>query len=155
MHVRKMTEADLPVIVELEKQLFEDPWSRTSFEFELKKNRFSIPVVLEENHLISGYAIIWKIYEEFHIANFAIRSDFQNKGLGSFFLREILQLGSDSQFGLLEVRESNSAAIHLYEKFGFKTIMKRAQYYHNGETALVMQKIFRKSTAPIHNHEHG
>jgi ribosomal-protein-alanine N-acetyltransferase len=99
--------------------------------------------LLQENEIF-GYAVIWKIYEEFHIANFAIRPDQQGKKFGKLFFEKILELREDADFALLEVRESNHRAIHLYQKFGFRTIMKRMNYYRNGETALVMQKIFGK-----------
>jgi len=142
MKIRRMTEKDLDVVTKLERRLFPDPWSRSSFEFEIHQNIYSFPMVLEQKGQIIGYAIIWKIYEEFHIANLAIHPDFQGRKLGSYFLDQILKMKGDCRYALLEVRESNKRAIHLYEKFGFKTIMKRPKYYRNGETALVMQKLF-------------
>ena len=39
----------------------------------------------------------------------------------------------------LEVRESNQKAINLYEKYGFKSLGKRKNYYqNNNEDALIM-----------------
>ena len=40
----------------------------------------------------------------------------------------------------LEVRESNVAAIKLYEKFGFSKICLKKSYYENGENAIYMMK---------------
>ena len=142
MKLRRMNESDLDEVLTLEKQLFPDPWSRSSFEYEIGGNPFSVPLVLEIEDKMYGYAIIWRIYEEFHIANFAIHPEKQGQKLGTQFLENIFQLKGDCAFAILEVRESNARAIHLYEKYGFKVIMKRARYYKNGETALVMQKIF-------------
>jgi [ribosomal protein S18]-alanine N-acetyltransferase len=136
MEIRRMTREDLDTIVQLERQIFPDPWSRASFEYEIFQHPYSLPVVLVQETEIFGYAVIWKIFEEFHIANFAIRPDQQGKRFGKLFFEKIL--------ALLEVRESNLRAIQLYQKFGFRTIMKRLNYYRNGETALVMQKIFGK-----------
>ena len=144
MKIRRMKESDLDTVVALERQIFPDPWSRSSFQYEILNNPFSIPLIMEIDHQIAGYAIIWKIFEEFHIANIAIHPDQQGKKLGSGFLKSIFKLRGECQFALLEVRESNARAIHLYNKFGFKTIMKRQRYYKNGETALVMQKIFSR-----------
>ncbi len=145
MRVRRMTTTDLDEVVRLESRIFPDPWSRANFEYDLNDNNYSIPLVLEKNGQIIGYAIVWRIYEEFHIANIAIRPEFQGMKLGDFFLREILNLQGDCTYAILEVRESNKRAIHLYEKYGFQTIMKRIRYYRNGETALVMQKIFERN----------
>ncbi len=142
MLIRRMKPKDLAVVVELEKSIFPDPWSPSSFDYEINQNPFSVPLIMEAQGKIYGYAIIWRIYEEFHIANIAIRPDMQNKKLGSSFLKHILSLKEHCAYAILEVRQSNQRAIHIYEKFGFKTITKRERYYKNGETALVMQKIF-------------
>jgi len=144
MHVRRMTLEDLNNVVELERKIFVDPWSRKSFEFEVSNNQFSFPLILEDQNKIVGYAVIWRIYEEFHIANLAILPEHQGKKFGKFFLQQILKNTDECKYAILEVRESNHKAIKLYEKFGFRVIMKRVKYYKNGETALVMQKIFNQ-----------
>ena len=40
-------------------------------------------------------------------------------------------------FLTLEVRESNVRARKLYEKFGFKIVGERKNYYDNNETAIL------------------
>lgn len=147
MYIRRMAEKDLKTVVELEKQVFPNPWSRRSFEFEIRENAYSIPLVLEADKEVIGYAIVWKLYEEFHIANLAIRPEYQGRKLGSNFLEHILTLTEGCGYALLEVRESNKRAIRLYEKFGFRVIMQRPHYYKNGETALVMQKILDRPSS--------
>ena len=142
MRIRRMTEADLGLVVFLERKIFPDPWSYQSFHFEVTQNSLSLPLILEDEENMLGYAIIWRIYEEFHIANIAIHPDYQDQKLGTRFMENILSLKENCAYAILEVRESNQRAIHLYRKFGFQTIMKRPRYYRNGETALVMQKIF-------------
>ena len=148
MHIRRMTLEDLNDVAELEQQIFVDPWSRKSFEFEVSNNQFSFPLILEDQNKIVGYAVIWRIYEEFHIANLAILPEHQGKKFGKFFLQQILKNTDECKYAILEVRESNHKAIKLYEKFGFRVIMKRVKYYKNGETALVMQKIFNQEDNP-------
>jgi ribosomal-protein-alanine N-acetyltransferase len=145
MQIRRMTEEDLNIVCELEQQIFPDPWSKNSFSYEISQNPFCIPLILESKADIIGYAIIWKIFEEFHIANFAIKPEYQGQKLGTSFLENLLTLRGDCKFALLEVREKNTRAIQLYEKFGFQTIFKRPRYYKNGDAALVMQKIFLES----------
>ena len=149
MQIRRMSEKDVDTVVNLEQQIFPDPWSRKSFEYEINENAFGIPLILEKEGNIIGYAIIWRIYEEFHIANFAVKPEYQGKKIGTCFLENILSLKGNCKFALLEVRESNIRAIRLYQKFGFRTILKRQHYYKNGETALVMQKIFLESPQPV------
>ncbi|MEF9438046.1 MAG: GNAT family N-acetyltransferase [Candidatus Mariimomonas ferrooxydans] len=70
-------------------------------------------------------------------------------GIGTRLLRdglkELTNLRPDTGLILLEVRESNTPAIKLYEKSGFKTIGKRAGYYHKpNEDAVIMELKTRK-----------
>ena len=44
----------------------------------------------------------------------------------------------------LEVRESNTPAIKLYEKFDFKNLGVRKNYYKNNENAIIMTKILKE-----------
>jgi len=43
----------------------------------------------------------------------------------------------------LEVRESNVAAIALYDSLGLSRVDRRAHYYPDGEDAVVMKKRIR------------
>ena len=48
-------------------------------------------------------------------------------------------------YAYLEVRISNFAAIHLYQKFGFSEAGIQKKYYQDEEDALVMEKyLFQK-----------
>jgi ribosomal-protein-alanine N-acetyltransferase len=145
MRIRRMTIEDLDQIINLEKEIFPDPWSWANFEYEIQKNPYSIPLILDKDGDIWGYAIVWKIYEEFHIANFAIAPSKQGQKHGSNFLKHLFKLSGDCKYAILEVRESNLRAIQMYQKFGFKIIMRREKYYKNGETALIMQKLLNKN----------
>jgi len=43
-----------------------------------------------------------------------------------------------ARWSTLEVNEDNLAAIHIYEKFGFKKIGSRKEYYEKNKNAHVM-----------------
>ncbi len=75
----------------------------------------------------------------------AIHPSQQGKGLGYQLLEaSIAQLKNDPLQIFLEVRESNQAAIALYEKSGFHQIDLRKNYYPNAngtrEHAIIMVK---------------
>ena len=143
--IRKMKIPDLDEVIKIEKIVFPDPWSRKSFQFEIIVNKYSHPLVLAVDNKLIGYAVIWKIFEEFHIANIAIDPNFQGKGWGTYFLTEILKQVTDQKYCLLEVRENNLTAIHIYKKLGFKKDSIRYRYYTNGDSAIVMKKILHIS----------
>ena len=140
--IRRMQEEDLDAVLSIENRVFPDPWQRTSFLFEIYGNRFSYPVILEQEHTIIGYAVAWEIFEEFHIANIAIHPDFQKQGWGTFLLNHLLEHARrcHCDYALLEVRPSNQAALALYTKMGFYPAGERKRYYRDGENAIVMRK---------------
>jgi len=75
------------------------------------------------------------------IVNFAVKPDFQGKGLGEYLLTETMRMMNNNgvQRFYLDVRISNYKARRLYEKVGFQEIGIRKQYYNNpDEDALVM-----------------
>ncbi len=141
---RYMTVEDLDVVMEIERQVFIDPWSRKSYEFEIGENQYSLPLVLEHAGKVVGYAVVWQVYEEFHIASLAIAPAQQGRGWGKYLLEVLLKLADNADYALLEVRPSNTRAIRMYEQFGFTRLGVRKRYYQNGEDALVMRKMLRK-----------
>ncbi len=140
--IRRMTDSDLPAILEIEHTVFSDPWRRESFEFEVHVNKFSFPVVMEWKGKIIGYAVAWEIFEEFHIADIAVHPDYQGQGWGKHLLEFLLQRARriGAQYAMLEVRPTNRRAIDLYRKYGFHEVGRRIRYYRDGEDALVMKK---------------
>ena len=137
--LRRMDASDLDKIMTIEYQIFSDPWSRKSYQYELYGNRFSMPLVLEIDGEIAGYTVIWKIYEDFHIATFGIAKSFQGHGWGRFLLASIMEFTDNATRAILEVRQSNHRAIRLYKSIGFQTCSVRKRYYRDGENALVME----------------
>ena len=84
---------------------------------------------------------LWAILEEAHITILAIHPRFQGQGLGQALLWALLTKAHYRQLerATLEVRDSNLAAVSLYNKFGFKEAGRRKRYYKDtGEDALVM-----------------
>ncbi len=140
--IRPMREDDLDTVMTIEKQVFQDPWSRRSYMFEIYSNRYSLPLVLVLNGEIIGHAVVWLLFEEYHIATIAIAPQHQGKGWGRFFLNALLSMADGADFAILEVRRGNRKAIRLYEKMGFYMNGIRRQYYQDGEDALVMRKDF-------------
>lgn len=147
--IRRMTVEDLDAVMTIEKAVFSDPWSRRSYEFEIFGNSYSIPLVMEREGKIIGHAVVWSIFEEFHIATIAVTPELQGKGWGRYFLQSLLNMADRAEYALLEVRRNNTRAIGLYEKFGFYIINVRRRYYRNGEDALVMRKDLRKQDSKI------
>jgi ribosomal-protein-alanine acetyltransferase len=75
---------------------------------------------------------------EREVLNLAVDPEYRRRGIGLRLLEAELERGQGSWF--LEVRESNEAAIRLYESAGFAASGRREKYYSDPvETAIVMR----------------
>ena len=141
IHIVQATLEDLPKIEALEKQSFPDPWSVALFEELLANPSQRLYVAQKEKELV-GYLAFWKILDEVHILNLCVAPGSRKEGVGGQLIQFCLNQYSTSEVGFfsLEVRQSNKAAQHLYQKFGFEIKYVRKNYYPNHEDALIMMK---------------
>ncbi len=137
--VRPFTREDLPQVVAVEKAVYSDPWTEQLLSQSLDAPMTHTLGVFDMSGVIA-YAIYQVIFTEGHLLNIAVSLPFQRQGLGRWLIHKMLsdahQKGAESCF--LEVRPSNTSAIALYEKMGFRPLMVREKYYSNGESAIVM-----------------
>lgn len=92
---------------------------------------------------IIGFFIFYTVLDEMHILDIAVAKDVQSNGIGTLMLDHVLKkyISLGVKYFYLEARVSNTAAINLYKKFGFKIFMLRKDYYDdNKEDALCMMK---------------
>ncbi|MCL2166337.1 MAG: ribosomal protein S18-alanine N-acetyltransferase [Clostridiales bacterium] len=142
--IRSMTEKDIPQIAGIEKMVFTTPWSEAAFRSELADNTLALYLVLtdeEKPDEVLAYGGIWKIFDEGHITNIAVRPDYQGRKLGKMLLQAMIRWGWTNGMNhmTLEVRVSNQIAINLYKKTGFAEAGIRPGYYDNGgEDAIIM-----------------
>lgn len=144
--IRKMTLEDLPEILILEKALFSSPWSEENYRFEILENPYAHYVVEDEQGL-RGYLGLWLNDDALQITTLGVASSHQGKGLGQNLVKYALEYALENKVSVmtLEVRISNTKAIHLYEKNGFKKSALRKQYYsHPDEDAILMMKNFEQ-----------
>lgn len=140
LRLDSISEADIPSILNLEKQINSAPWSEQAFRNELGHPHGVFKVAKLDNKII-GYGGVWLVIDEAHITTVAVAEEFRKRGIGKEIVRQLLE--EARQRGMtcstLEVRASNTPAIKLYENLGFKTIATRKGYYpDNKEDALVM-----------------
>ena len=76
---------------------------------------------------------------EFEVLNIAVAPSYRNRGLGRLLMEGLRQQALSQGCGtwILEVRESNQPARHLYGSLGFVETGKRSGYYPDtGEAAI-------------------
>ena len=138
--IERMNFADIENVVEVERNSFTIPWSKESFENELKNN-LALYLVAKVEEKAVGYVGVWKILDEGHITNVAVHPDYRGQSIGEALISELLSLcRKDGVLSFtLEVRKSNIIAQGLYKKFGFTEQGVRKKYYSdNNEDAIIM-----------------
>lgn len=140
--LRQMRWWDADAVLELERELFPDPWSYEQLLSELAyvpETRWY--AVAEAGEDIVGYAGLRAVPPEAEINTVAVAPVAQGTGLGSRLVEAMLdeagRRGCTQVF--LEVREDNLAAQRLYSRHGFERIGTRPGYYGPGQDALVMR----------------
>lgn len=140
---RLMDSNDIDDVFEISKICFSIPWSRTSIESELSNPlaKYIIAKNMETNQVI-GFIGVWIISGEGDITNIGVHPDYRRQNIASGLLNSLINLCKDFDCNLLnlEVRRSNIIAQNLYNKFNFKEIGVRKNYYGNNEDAILMQK---------------
>lgn len=151
MYLRELKKVDAAACAEIEADLFagETPWSRDVFLVQ-----FSHPHTFyvgafddsgEEDELV-GYAGLAKLGPrndpEFEVHTIAVARAHQGKGIGRVLMDQLVHAADmhDGQM-FLEVRTDNTAAIRLYESYGFTEIGLRKGYYQpSGADAYTMMR---------------
>ena len=137
--IRRLTYADLPGVVAIERRTFPAPWSLAMFVLELSKPD-GICLVATEDEVVVGYCIVARHDTVWHLMDIAVAPARRGTGIGKALLEALLRAlpGPDAHL-TLEVRPSNDVAIRLYEAYGFKAAGVRRRYYQdNGEDAVIM-----------------
>jgi ribosomal-protein-alanine N-acetyltransferase len=138
IQVRRLTFADLPEVVAIERRAFTSPWSLAMFVLELSKPS-GICLAAEVEGDLVGYLICSRYDTVWHIMNVAVDPELRRRRIATTLLETLIgRVERDAQL-TLEVRRSNAGAIELYEGFGFRSAGVRRRYYQdNGEDAIVM-----------------
>jgi len=141
--IRRLTYADLPEVVAIERRSFPTPWSLAMFVLELSKPS-GVCLVAElvegEERELVGYLICSRYDTVWHVMNVSVDPDRRRNGIATALLAALLrEIGDVDAQITLEVRQSNGGAIALYERFGFRSAGVRRRYYQdNGEDAVIM-----------------
>ena len=139
--VEPMRQEDLPAVHEIERRSFTTPWPAHAYRTEIESNRLAHYRVVRLDGRVVAYAGIWLMVDEAHVTTFAVDPAYRRRGVGERLLLAMLDLAIDkgAREATLEVRLSNTAARSLYEKYGFRPVGIRPNYYSDdNEDALIM-----------------
>lgn len=139
--VRAALAADVPAIVELEADAFPlDPWSTNLVSEGVSGSLPTVAyVVADVAGDFAGYAVV-SVVDVAELQRIAVLPGLRRSGVATALLAAVQALAAEGGADrlLLEVREDNAAARGFYERHGFAELGKRARYYRDGTTALVL-----------------
>lgn len=133
-------------IAMIEAETFSRPWSRESVEASIADENTEFLVCLNGRHVV-GYLSAQMICPECYIGNLAVRDTYRRQGIGFELLQTMIRKAEKygCEFVSLEVRVSNTAAIRLYERTGFRIQGIRPDYYSApAENAAIYTLFFRE-----------
>ena len=139
LKIRRLSYADLPQVIAIERRAFPTPWSLAMFVLELSKPS-GICLAATMGERVVGYLVCSRYDRVWHVMNVAVDDRHLRQGIATALLSRLFETADrPAEQYTLEVRESNLGAITLYERFGFKSAGLRPGYYHdNKEDALIM-----------------
>jgi ribosomal-protein-alanine N-acetyltransferase len=151
LNLRQMVVGDVDEVHALECSVFPHPWSRANFMDSLASGYdawvLRDPDAQLGHDALAGYFLVMYALDEAHLLDVAVAAARQGTGLGRYLLDRIAARARAMRMEsiLLEVRPSNTRALEVYKRYGFKEIGRRKGYYpaHEGrrEDAIVMRYV--------------
>ena len=138
--IREPNVLDIPRINELG-CLLEENFSKVYSINEMLEDKYSKIYVYEIDDVIVGFIIATDLTETCDILSLIVDPEYRNRKIATNLIDYLIsELDENLKLITLEVRANNTAAIHLYDKFGFEVVNVRKKYYSNGDDAYLMAR---------------
>lgn len=158
LSITRLTFADLPQVLAIERRSYPAPWSLAMFVLETAKagglsiagrapRKGVAPVGAADGTTgapipdeLVGYAIVSRYDDAYHLMNICTEPNRRREGIARAMLEHVIaEAGGPDARITLEVRPSNVGARELYASLGFVSVGTRRRYYRDdGEDALIM-----------------
>lgn len=145
VELRTARPADLPRMVRIERASFPLPWSEGAFRSVMRRDDARL-IVADRAGEVVGYAAVWFAADEGELGDIAVDPERRREGVGRRLVDAVVEEARrrEAQQIFLQVRESNRAALRLYEAAGFRKAGRRPGYYRSpSEDALVLLRPVR------------
>lgn len=139
--IAKMQDENILDVVNIEEICFAHPWSKKSLKEQLENDLSHFFVAKDIDGMVIGYAGMQAIAGEGYVTNIAVLPQYRGKGIGARLVKQLIDITNNLKldFISLEVRPSNTVATALYNKYGFKEVGRRKNFYRSPtEDGLIM-----------------
>lgn len=140
--IREAEEEQALDIVALGEKIFRNSWNEQMVNTSIYGSYDKVLVAMLEDELV-GYLIYTAPCEDCELLRIAVENSHRKCGIGKRLIQEMIKQCAEKagENIFLEVRESNEAAIGLYEKMGFQEISRRKDYYREPKEDAVIMKL--------------
>ena len=147
IRVRQFGLPDLERVMDIEFVSFgTDAFSKATFR-SLYHYSADLFIIAELPGYLVGYMVTCILYQKGHIVSIAVDPTYRQKGVGRTLVNNTLhrlEAASVNEVEL-EVRTTNTAAIHFWESLSIKPIGTIPNYYRDGTDALRMRKFLSRT----------
>jgi ribosomal-protein-alanine N-acetyltransferase len=125
----------------VEQRAYTHPWTRGNFIDSMAVGYHC--QMLVAGHSLLGYFVAMKGVDEVHLLNITVAPEYQRQGWAPLMLQALggWARAQGAQWLWLEVRTSNVRAQHVYQRYGYRRVGERRNYYpaeQGREDAIVM-----------------
>jgi ribosomal-protein-alanine N-acetyltransferase len=142
LEIAQMRRAHIRSIMPIEQQVYPRPWTAQVFVEELEqmrsgKRHYLVGTIADQ---LVGYGGLLYVEQDAHVTNIAVHPMWRSRGIATELLLDLAWEANRRGCAAmtLEVRNTNTSAQKLYQRFGFVPAGVRKKYYENRDDAIVM-----------------
>lgn len=134
-------------VAQMEQESFADAWTETMIADSLVQSYNHLWVAVDDAGNACGYLLANVLGDETELLRVAVKPECRKSGIGQLLMDAYFEFTQTTAVrGLLEVRQGNGAAKHLYEKNGYHLLACRKNYYkHPEEDADIYEIVFTEN----------
>ena len=138
--VRWMIRLDMPAVLRIERDSFDDPWTEEEFLGYLRE-RITIGQVAERGEIVVGYVVYRLHRARIEVVNLAVDPRERRRGVGTRLVGGLVQKLSAGRRRSItaKVRERNVAAQLFLRSCGFRAVCVLHGAYDAGEDGYLMR----------------
>lgn len=141
MAIRNFDYEDLEEVARIADESLQENYSIDFFLYLWQINPDGFLVAEKEGEIVGFIVSVKEGKEKLRILMLAVDKKFRRRGIGKSLLRELLIKYPEVRKVVLEVRSDNREAINFYMKQKFKIKGKIDNFYSDGSTAYLMEKV--------------